>query len=104
MEERLVAAYEKLDELTAVHQEDPMTTNHYFLDNVKKLQQKTAKEDYQERLKQEFAFGRQLTINDIALILSTLGPRTNPDMDKVAAEDAFDNMNAYYKVPAISEL
>ena len=102
MEERLAAAYEKLEELAAVHKEDPMTTNHYFLDNVKKTQQKTSKEECEERLKQEFASGRQLTVDDIATILSTIGPKLNPDMDKVAAEDAFDNMNAYYKVQAIS--
>lgn len=104
MDQRLEAAYKKLDELTAVHKDTPMTTNHYFLDNVKKLQQRGAQEDLEERLRKEFSQpGRALTVNDIASIMSTAGPKINPDMDLVAAGDAFDNMQAYYKVCLINQ-
>ena len=98
MDQRLQAAYAKLDELTAVHKDHPMTTNHYFLDNVKKLQQRDTKEELEEKLKKQFtqADGK-LSINDVAAILSAAGPKTSPDMDLVAAGDAFDNMMAYYK-------
>ncbi len=99
MEERLNAAYAKLDELLEVHKEHPMTTNHYFLDNRKKLQQKSSKEEIEERLKKEFNYTDQkLSFSEIARIVSSLNTETNPDMNLVAAEDAFDNMNAYYKV------
>jgi len=33
MDQRLVLAYAKLDELLAVHKEHPETRNHYFTDN-----------------------------------------------------------------------
>lgn len=68
MDRSLELAEEKLKELLEVHKDHPMTTNHEFIDNRRKLQQQRSEES-----------------------LTT-------DMDLVAAEDAFDNMNAYYKV------
>lgn len=68
MEKSLELAKEKLTELLEVHKDHPLTTNHDFIDNRRKLQQQKNEEE----------------------------PGT--DMDLVAAEDAFDNMNAYYKV------
>ena len=98
MDQKLQVAYAKLDELTAVHKDHPMTTNHYFLDNVKMLQQRETKEELEEKLKKQFtqADGK-LSITDVATIMSATGPKTNPDMDRVAAGDAFDNMMAYYE-------
>ena len=99
MSKKLESAYAKLDELLEVHKEHPLTTNHYFMDNRKKLQQKTGKEEIEERLKKEFAQPNQkLTVDDISRIVAAVNPNVNPDMDLVAAEDAFENMNAYYKV------
>jgi hypothetical protein len=68
MEKSLELAEEKLKELLEVHKDHPLTTNHDFIDNRRKLQGQRSEEE----------------------------PIT--DMDLVAAEDAFDNMNAYYKV------
>lgn len=68
MEKSLEVAEEKLNEILEVHKDHPLTTNHDFIKNRRKLQQKRSEEE----------------------------PCT--DMDLVAAEDAFDNMNAYYKV------
>jgi len=68
MEKSLELAKEKLKELLEVHKDHPLTTNHDFIGNRRKLQQQRSEEE----------------------------PGT--DMDMVAAEDAFDNMNAYYKV------
>jgi hypothetical protein len=86
MDQRLQAAYTKLDELTAVHKDHPMTTNHYFLDNVKKLQQRETKEELGEKLKKSFTQANgTLSIDDVAAILSAAGPKTSPDMDLVAA-------------------
>jgi hypothetical protein len=68
MEKNLEVAMEKLKELLEVHKDHPLTTNHDFIKNRRKLQQQRDEEE----------------------------PSAN--MDLVAAEDAFDNMNAYYKV------
>ena len=101
MEEKLTKAFEKLEELLEVHKDQPMTTNHYFTDNVRKLQQinSSSTAEIEARLKAGFGqAGRLLTVKDVASIVATVSPKFNPDMDMIAAEDAFDNMNAYYKV------
>jgi hypothetical protein len=38
MDQRLMLAYAKLDELLAVHKEQPETRNHYFTDKYNELQ------------------------------------------------------------------
>jgi hypothetical protein len=68
MAERLEAANGKLNELLEIHKDHPMTFNYDFVENRRKIQR--------ERNEQE----------------------PNINMDMVAAEEAFDNMNAYYKV------
>lgn len=99
MEQRLEAAYEELEKLIAVHKEEPMTLNHYFLDNVKRQKQKATKDKFEERLKKKFDQPEQkFSVKDIAAIMASVDPETSPDMDRVAAEDAFDNMQAFYKV------
>jgi hypothetical protein len=97
MEQKLRAAYNKLDELLEVHKEHPMTTNRYFIDNRKNLQQKNS-DEIEERLKSKFTQpGQRLTVHDIAKIVKTITLEVSPDMDLVAAEEAFDNMTAYYE-------
>ena len=98
MEEKLSKAYLKLEELLAVHREAPLTTNHYFRDNVQDLQQKRNGVAVEEKLRSAFVGRENLTENDIPYLLSLIQPKVSPDMDRVAAEDAFDNMNAFYKV------
>lgn len=71
MAERLETANTKLNEILEVHKDQPMTTNPDFVENRRKLQQKRVEDE---------------PIND---------------MDLVAAEEALDNMNAYYEVPDI---
>lgn len=68
MGERLEAANSKLDELLDVHKDHPMTTNYDFVDNRRRIQQKRDEDG------------------------------STTDMDLVAAEDALDNMSAYYEV------
>ena len=101
MEEKLAEAYLKLEELLAVHKHPPMTTNHYFRDTVQDLQQKRNGVTVEEKLRLAFEGRASLTKNDIPYLLSLVQPKVNPDMDRVAAEDAFDNMNAFYKVTDI---
>ncbi len=68
MAERLEAANGKLDELLEVHKDHPMTFNHDFVANRRNAQ-------------------RQRNADE-----------PNANMDMVAAEEAFDNMSAYYMV------
>jgi CBS-domain-containing membrane protein len=99
MSQKLDTAYNKLDELLEVHKEHPLTTNHHFLDNRRKLQQKSNQEQLQEMLNREFVKPTQkLSVEDVSRLMSNLNTAVNPDMDMAAAEDAFDNMNAYYEV------
>jgi hypothetical protein len=89
MEEKLGSAYDKLDELLEVHKDHPITTNSSFIKNSKK-----PRKDMQP--------GQKVNIEEITNILSTMSPEANLDMDMVAAEEAFDNMNAFYEVCGLS--
>jgi hypothetical protein len=42
--------------------------------------------------------GQNISVDEISRLLSTMKPRADLDMDMIAAEEAFDNMNAYYEV------
>jgi len=72
MVERLNLAYSKLDELLEVHKDFPMTTNSDF--------------------------GRRSGASRLDARKENLVIKADLDMDMVAAEEAFDNMNAYYQV------
>jgi hypothetical protein len=98
MAQKLEAAYDKLDELLDVHKEHPLTTNHYFMDNRKKFQQKDTKDEMQRKLKSVTKPGQMMSVDDVALLMMTLNSDVGVDMDMLAAEDAYDNMMAYYKV------
>jgi Ca2+-binding EF-hand superfamily protein len=99
MEEKLHRAKEKLKELLDTHDEHPFTRNHYFMDNRKEIQRENTQKSIQERMVTDPAkSGRKVTEEDIVRIMSRSSPRTDTDMDLIAAEDAFDNMNAYYQV------
>ncbi|OBT89992.1 hypothetical protein VE02_01614 [Pseudogymnoascus sp. 03VT05] len=98
MAQKLETAYGKLDELLEVHKEHPLTTNHYFMDNRKKLQQRDAKEELQRKLKSMATPGLMLSVEDVAALIKNSGSEVSPDMDMLAAEDAYDNMMAYYRV------
>lgn len=98
MAQKLETAYGKLGELLDVHKEHPLTTNHYFMDNRKKLQQKDTKDEIQRKLKSIAKPGQMLSVDDITLLMNNLNSEVNTDMDMLAAEDAYDNMMAYYKV------
>ncbi|KFY80386.1 hypothetical protein V499_00757 [Pseudogymnoascus sp. VKM F-103] len=98
MAQKLETAYGKLDELLEVHKEHPFTTNHHFMDNRKKLQQKDTKDEIQQKLLGVVKAGQKLSVEDITLLVMNLKPEVKADMDTIAAEDAFDNMMAYYEV------
>lgn len=102
MAQKLETAYGKLDELLEVHKEHPFTTNHYFIDNRKKLQQKDTKDEIQKKLESVTKPGQTLSVEQITNLMKTMNSDVNADMDMIAAEDAYDNMMAYYKVSMTS--
>ncbi len=99
MEEKLNLAYSKLDELLEVHKDYPMTTNMQFINNSRRPRQDASKSNLESILKNSLLkSGRNVDIDELTLMLSTMSAKSDLDMDMVAAEDAFDNMNAYYEV------
>lgn len=102
MEEKLKSAYSKLDELLEVHKDHPMTTNKHFINSCKKPRQDNTKAEIEKRIRQSFPNpGQKFGIDDIMDILSTTKPSSHMDTDMIAAEEAFDNMNAFYEVSHI---
>ncbi|CZR52698.1 uncharacterized protein PAC_02575 [Phialocephala subalpina] len=96
MEEKLSLAYEKLAELLAVHEDQPMTTNTQFLSNSKINRPQKSDNELLKMIKD----GDLEDADDaeIAKLLSAWGKNDQTDMDMLAAEEAFDNMNAFYEV------
>jgi hypothetical protein len=77
MEKRRDMAYTKLDELLEVHKEHPMTMNYRLMSAI---DDSALSDSENETHKQK----------------STAPANRHPDL--IAAEKAFDHMNAYYKV------
>jgi hypothetical protein len=99
MEERLNSAYSKLDELLEVHKDYPMTTNSQFINNSKTPRQDATKTNLESLTKNGLLpSGQNVSVDELTRLLSTMSAKANLDMDMVAAEEAFDNMNAYYEV------
>lgn len=97
MEEKLNLAYSKLDELLEVHKDYPMTTNSHFISHSRTSRQ-DSKENLESLLRSRLQSGQDLSVDEIKKMMSSLTTKVDPDMDMVAAEEAFDNMNAYYEV------
>jgi hypothetical protein len=99
MEARLDLAYSKLDELLEVHKDYPMTTNSQFINNSKTPRQDAIKTNLDSLTKTGLLpSGQNVSVDEVTRLLSLMSPKANLDMDMVAAEEAFDNMNAYYEV------
>jgi hypothetical protein len=104
MDEMLDSAYEKLNELLEVHKDQPMTINHYFMDSRREIIEENILDGLEEILQNELSNGRNLDLHRVSQIRSSLKSTADSkmDMDMVAAEDAFDNMQAFYKVRSSS--
>lgn len=120
MEEKLDLSYRKLDELLEIHKEFPMTTNNDFMNRIPRADNIDAGDEStdedsdddesvdEDRVDNQIAavvkkhFSRPgnktLNVNKIDRYLSTRKHRFRKDMDKVAAEEAFQTMTAYYDV------
>ena len=98
MEEKLNLACSKLDELLEVHKDYPMTTNIHFITKSRTSRPNCGKESLESILRSRVQSGKALSAEELNQIMSTVATKTDPDMDLVAAEEALDNMNAYYEV------
>lgn len=98
MEEKLNLAYSKLDELLEVHKDYPMTTNSHFINQSRTLRQDSGKKNLESILRGLVQSGQDVRVDEITQMLSTITTKADLDMDMVAAEEALDNMNAYYEV------
>ncbi|KAL2062905.1 hypothetical protein VTL71DRAFT_5977 [Oculimacula yallundae] len=97
MEEKLNLAYSKLDDLLEVHKDYPMTTNSLFLSNSKSTRQDSSKKALESMLKDRSHPDKDVSVDEITKMMSAITTK-EMDMDMAAAEEAFDNMNAYYEV------
>lgn len=99
MDEFLRNAQTKLLELNAVRDRAPVTTNHYFRDTVMKMRRERDVASMKLKLEQLFQQNNlNLSTRHSPNIISTAYPNVEPDMDRLAAEDVFDYMSAFYKV------
>lgn len=104
MDEKLDLAYLKLGEVTAVYKDHPATLNHYFQDNVVALQKARRNPSVEEKLRGIFSERSKIYEQDIPLLMSAMQFEETPNMTRKAAEEIFDNINAFYKVRASSFL
>lgn len=99
MEEKLNLAYSKLDELLQVHKDYPMTTNIHFIENSRARQQDNGRTQPEPTMRSRpKAAEHSVNTDELSQTLSGMRTGVDIDMDMVAAEVAFDNMNAYYEV------
>lgn len=104
MDGKLDLAYSKLGEVTAVYKDHPATLNHYFQENVVALQKARRNPSIEEKLRGIFSERSKIYEQDIPLLMSAVQFEETSDMTRKAAEEIFDNMNAFYKVRASSFL
>jgi len=98
MDQRLVLANTKLEELMAVHKEHPETRNHYFTDRYNTLQRNQTEAKTTHILQEAFVRRPSMTAGDIPRLVAMLRQDTEADMDLIAAESTFNAMEAFYEV------
>lgn len=102
MDEFLRNAQTKLEELNAVRDKAPVTTNHYFRDTVTKMRRDRDIAGMKPKLQHLFdQHASVLGTIYIPDIIWAAYPNVEPDMDMCAAEDVFDYMSAFYKVSQV---
>ncbi|KAG4439223.1 hypothetical protein IFR05_005314 [Cadophora sp. M221] len=98
MEEKLKLAYSKLDELLEVHKDYPMTTNSAFINHSKTTRQDSRNENLESQLRSRLQSRQDVSVDEITQMMLPITIKPDLDMDMVAAEEALDNMNAYYEI------
>lgn len=98
MEEKLNLAYSKLDELLEVHKDYPMTTNSHFINRSRTPRQDSSKTNLESISRSRSKSRQDESFDETTQMMSTTTLKADLDMDMVTAEEAFDNMIAYYEV------
>jgi hypothetical protein len=75
-----------------------MTTNYDFINTSKLPRQGSSNGNLETILRGRLESGQDVSIDEITRMLSAMTSKADLDMDMIAAEEAFDNMDAYYKV------
>lgn len=82
----------------------PITYNHYFTETLQKLRLERQTAHFTTALRQVFGnldFNQKYDVKqniDFGRLVRNLADNTEPDMDRFAASEALDCLNAYYKV------
>lgn len=97
-----LAAARELKQLCADEQQQPITYNHYYTDNVQRSRLSHTHAMLEKalsgfNLNPEPTFGGGSAV-DPAALLATLQKHITMDMDQQACSEALDGLNAYYKV------
>lgn len=98
----------KADELLEPHKNGhPITYNHYFTETLQKVRDQRRMDEVRRTLARwlgvdEDQFGTTTYYlsgdYDFRMLMENLSSRSEPDMDRFAASEALDCMEAYYKV------
>jgi hypothetical protein len=105
MEPIYAALYAKAEEVLLPHRKGhPLTFNHYFTENLQKKRQAETRKVVYEKIRSFFNVDATSGNGWVSqgfyakTLVETLTPETEQDMDKFAAMEATNAMEAYYKV------
>jgi GTPase SAR1 family protein len=98
MDSMLQEADQKLVSLLSALRSHATTYNHDFTANVSKRKNERRKESIQKCLEDILSIHGRITQDEAPLFAEQLIKEPELDMDRVAAEVLFDNMQAYYEV------
>lgn len=104
LDKNMKAAREELSRIWDDEQQQPITYNHYFTDNIQKARQASTEELLRHAMnatKQEDWNGKIHISNvqvDIDRLVNGLQRRINVNMNEQAYAEALNGLSAYYKV------
>jgi hypothetical protein len=105
MDDILAALRLKTSEVLKPHQQiHPITYNHYFTETIQKVRADRKRSDCASAVKRFFGvstLGQYTPASSVdlsRLVDILVGGTTEPDMNRFAASEALDHMDAYYKV------
>jgi hypothetical protein len=106
MDNILMGLKAKTDDILKTYQEThPITCNHYFTETIQKLRAERRRDECASAVRRFFGpptLGRydltSTNVNLSSLVDRIIGGTTEPDMNRFAASEVLDHMEAYYKV------
>lgn len=104
VQENMTCATEELHKLCQDEQHQPITYNHYFIDNIQKAREKVTKDIVKHAVvetKEQDWNGRMHISNiqmDMDRFISGLQQRVQVNMTEQACVEALSGLRAYYKV------